>query len=58
MNTESESDPALIKEKIDAEILKILAETSQINRQTMWYPVVITAGLIGAAGTIFKYVFA
>jgi len=54
----NEQEQQLILRKLDAEILKMLAETKHINQQSILYPVVVTAGLIGAAGTIFKYVFA
>ncbi|EEG6606608.1 hypothetical protein G3K90_003824 [Salmonella enterica] len=39
-------------EKIHAEIAKLMAETTKINRETMWYPIVVAAGLIGAVATI------
>ncbi|ELY6290612.1 hypothetical protein SNQ63_001385 [Cronobacter sakazakii] len=39
-------------EKIHAEIAKLIAETAKINRETMWYPVAVATGLIGAVATI------
>lgn len=39
-------------EEIHAEIAKLMAETSKINRETMWYPIVVASGLIGAVATI------
>ncbi|EIZ9234873.1 hypothetical protein ACKTG8_002226 [Cronobacter sakazakii] len=39
-------------EKIHAEIAKLMAETAKINRETMWYPVAVATGLIGAVATI------
>ncbi|EDQ0311451.1 hypothetical protein LGI69_002115 [Salmonella enterica] len=39
-------------EKIHAEIAKLMAETAKINRETMWYPIVVATGLIGAVATI------
>ncbi|EDQ5930010.1 hypothetical protein HP593_003482 [Salmonella enterica] len=39
-------------EKIHAEIAKLMAETTKINRETMWYPIVVATGLIGAVATI------
>ncbi|EJX5937184.1 hypothetical protein OEC89_002783 [Salmonella enterica] len=39
-------------EKIHAEIAKLMAETATINRETMWYPIVVATGLIGAVATI------
>ncbi|MCW7762547.1 hypothetical protein [Photorhabdus luminescens] len=39
-------------EKIHAEIAKLIAETAKINREAMWYPIVVASGLIGAVATI------
>lgn len=39
-------------EKIHTEIARLMAQTSKISRQKMWYPVVLAAGLIGAVGTV------
>ncbi len=39
-------------EKIHAEIAKLMAETAKINRETMWYPVAVATGLIGAVATV------
>lgn len=39
-------------EKIHAEIAKLMAETSKINKEAMWYPIVIASGLVGAVATI------
>lgn len=39
-------------EKIHAEIAKLMAETAKINRETMWYPVAIATGLIGAVAAV------
>ncbi|WP_157975329.1 hypothetical protein [Photorhabdus sp. CRCIA-P01] len=39
-------------EKIHAEIAKLIAETTKINRESMWYPIVVASGLIGAVATI------
>lgn len=39
-------------EKIHAEIAKLMAETAKINRETMWYPIVVATGLVGAVATI------
>lgn len=38
--------------KINAEIAKLIAETSKINRESMWYPIVVASGLIGAVATV------
>lgn len=40
--------------KVDAEIAKLLAETSKLNRETFWYPVAVAAGLLGAGGALAK----
>ncbi|WP_189389252.1 hypothetical protein [Buttiauxella sp. B2] len=48
---ESEMNTAELA-KIHAEIAKLMAETSKINRETMWYPVVVATGIIGAVATI------
>jgi len=39
-------------EKIHAEIAKLMAETAKINKETFWYPVFISTGLIGAVATV------
>ncbi|MGL9750802.1 MAG: hypothetical protein ACR5LC_04785 [Symbiopectobacterium sp.] len=39
-------------EKIHAEIAKLMAKTAKINRETMWYPVAVATGLIGAVATV------
>ena len=39
-------------EKIHAEIAKLMTETAKINRETMWYPVAVATGLIGAVATV------
>lgn len=39
-------------EKIHTEIAKLMAETAKINRETMWYPVAIATGLIGAVAAV------
>ena len=37
------------REKIRAEIGKLMAETAKINAEARWYPFVATAGLFAAA---------
>ncbi len=37
---------------INAEIAKLIAETSKLNRESAWYPIVVATGLIGAVATI------
>lgn len=39
-------------EKIHAEIAKLMAETTKLNRESAWYPIVVASGLIGAVATI------
>ncbi|EKH1093471.1 hypothetical protein O6L24_003985 [Salmonella enterica] len=39
-------------EMTTAELEKIHAEIAKINRETMWYPIVVATGLIGAVATI------
>ncbi|HCL5251345.1 TPA: hypothetical protein N2G30_001440 [Salmonella enterica] len=38
--------------KISADIAKLIAETSKLNRESAWYPIVVATGLIGAVATI------
>ncbi|MFL9609785.1 hypothetical protein ACW4YW_01710 [Methylobacillus pratensis] len=40
--------------KIDAEIAKLIAETSKINAEAKWYPFIAVAGIFGAAIAIVK----
>lgn len=35
-------------QKIDAEIAKLIAETSKINSENRFYPVMVAAALLGA----------
>ncbi|ENH0809548.1 hypothetical protein ABVZ06_004470 [Escherichia coli] len=39
-------------EKIHTEITRLMAQTSEISRETMWYPVLVATGLIGAVATV------
>ena len=50
--------------KINAEILnsfeermKTVAETAKINKETVWYPLLIATGLIGAIAALIKLFF-
>lgn len=38
-----------IREKLREEILKIIAETSKINAESRWYPLVAGAGFFAAS---------
>jgi hypothetical protein len=40
--------------KIEAEIVKMLAETSKINREARWYPLLAVAAIIGAGAALAK----
>lgn len=42
------------REKIRADINKILAETMKINAEARWYPFVATAGIFAAAFGVVK----
>ena len=50
----TEADVVLRDEKIQAEIAKLMAETSKINAEARWYPFIATAGLFGAAIAVVK----
>ncbi|EDN4259217.1 hypothetical protein CWG91_003310 [Salmonella enterica subsp. enterica serovar Ramatgan] len=38
--------------KSNAKIAKLIAETSKLNRESAWYPIVVATGLVGAVATI------
>jgi hypothetical protein len=40
--------------KIETEIVKMMAETSKINREARWYPLFAAAALIGAGAALAK----
>ena len=40
--------------KIDSEIAKLVAETSKINNENRWYPIVVGSGLTLAIVAIVK----
>jgi hypothetical protein len=42
--------------KVDAEIAKLIAETAKINAKTMWYPIVVVAGLFVGIGVVVKFI--
>lgn len=42
--------------KVDAEIAKLIAETAKLNKETFWYPVALTTGLVIAVGAVVKYI--
>lgn len=43
--------------KIEAEIAKLMAETAKLNKETFWYPLVVSSGIIAAVATIVKVFF-
>lgn len=46
---------SLNKEKIQAEITKIFAETTRINKQNKWYEIVLIMGFMTALLAVGKY---
>jgi len=42
------------REKVRAEIGKLMAETAKINAEARWYPFVACAGVFGAALALLK----
>lgn len=41
-------------QKVEAEIAKLIAETSKINAESRWYPFVVGAAFFGAAAAFTK----
>ncbi len=41
-------------EKIHAEIAKLIAETAKIQRETMWYPFVVSATVVAGIIALTK----
>lgn len=39
-------------EKIHTEIARLMAQTSKISREAMWYPMMLAAGLIGTVAIV------
>lgn len=52
MSTNEMTQAELAKINAEAEIAKLIAETSKLNRESAWYPIVVATGLIGAVATI------
>ncbi len=52
--TKNMSD-SLNKEKIQAEITKMFAETTRINKQNKWYEIVLIMGFATALLAVGKY---
>jgi hypothetical protein len=38
-------------EIIHMEIAKLMEQTSRINQETMWYPMAVATGIVGAVAT-------
>jgi len=45
---------ATVARKTDAEIAKLIAETSKINAESRWYPFMVGAAFFGAAAAFAK----
>lgn len=43
--------------KVEAEIAKLIAETTKINREARWYPVVVATAMLAAGATLAKMFF-
>lgn len=43
--------------KIETEIAKLMAETAKLSKETFWYPLVVSSGIIAAVATIVKVFF-
>ncbi|HGM7334064.1 TPA: hypothetical protein ACKQCJ_000352 [Stenotrophomonas maltophilia] len=41
-------------QKVEAEIAKLIAETSKINAESRWYPFMVGAAFFGAAAAFAK----
>ncbi len=41
-------------QKVEAEIAKLMAETSKINAESRWYPFMVGAAFFGAAAAFAK----
>lgn len=39
-------------EKIHAEIAKLMAETAKINKETLFYPIVVSSALVSAVAAV------
>ena len=50
----TEAEVRLEDEKIRAEIAKLIAETSKINSENRWYPLVVGSGLTLAIVAVAK----
>ncbi len=42
--------------KVDAEIAKLIAETAKINKESHWYPLVVSSGIFAVVFAILKYI--
>ncbi len=39
-----------------ADIMKLGAETAKLNKETFWYPMALSTGLVIAVSAVVKYV--
>ena len=53
----TEKEQQLADDKMRAEIAKLMAETSKINREFQWYPFVMLTAAVAATATIVKLFF-
>jgi hypothetical protein len=42
--------------KLEVDIAKVMSETAKLNKETFWYPVALTTGLVIAVGAVVKYI--
>ena len=57
MNRQADTDAELAREKTRAEIAKLKAETTKIERERQFYPVIIGATVLFAFAAIAKAFF-
>ena len=43
--------------KVEAEIARLLAETTKLNREARWYPVVVATAMLAAGAALAKFFF-
>ncbi|SMM98063.1 hypothetical protein SPONL_1813 [uncultured Candidatus Thioglobus sp.] len=42
--------------KLEVDIVKIMAETAKLNKETFWYPMALATGLVVAVGAVVKFI--
>lgn len=55
--SEMTKEDALKMQKVEAEIAKLMAETMKIQKESFWYPIAISGGLIAAVAAAVKIFF-